>query len=475
MKMHCAKEAVMGTSLRSSVQRHRLVPALTHHVRRWLFAGLAAAVLTVAAGVAAAQGSPSGEYGRIAVGQTLRASIAAATDDLVFHTYVVEVPPDAAQITIRVDGMGSDVDLAVNAGFDLDNLDEADFLDTTEDPNPAYTAQAPAGTLLYVYVLNLLPQPANYGLTVSSAGAAPGVGSRGGAGGANPLAPGDPLVGSFDGDGLQVVVRGGAGAYTGELGLSGQRFPFEASGGNGRLDGTFTSGGQTFTFSATLNGDVLTVISGGATYRTQRIAGGPGQPANPLAPSGGASRPGPSTPANDPVLAEGAWGTLTQDNALAFLEALVFAHEQVGYPVQLTQQELDEYVSVMSQAYTTLTPDEQAALSMSRDIWTRVQANWAQAAPADQQEFVIGMLALWYGEQQVQAWFGSAGAAGGGGGGSSAGCSDIDTCFSQYADPETYGDAMNAQSCWAAAGCSDYDPSYNEFTYEDYSYDSSYD
>ena len=46
-----------------------------------------------------------------------------------------------------------------------------------------------------------------------------------------------------------------------------------------------------------------------------------------------------------------------------------------------------------------------------------------------------------------------------------------DSCFSQYASPETYGGAMNAQSCWAAAGCSDYDASTNEFSYEDYSYD----
>lgn len=422
-------------------------------------------VATVAS-AALGQGAPSGEYGQVAVGQSVQQSIAPAGENLIFHTYIVEIPAGAGSITIQVDGMGSDLDLAVNAGLQIDNLDDADFLDTSEDPNPVYTTQAPPGTILYVYVLNLLPQPATYGLEVGASGAAGSGSSAGnggsmGRGGGNPLAPVDALVGTFEGDGLQVVVQGGSGSYTGELILSGQRLPFDASGGDGRLEGAFTSGGQSFAFTATLSGDVLTVNSGGATYRTQRISGGGAAPANPLAPSSGAN-------ANDSVLAEGAHGTLTEDNAMAFFEALVFAHEQVGYPVQLSQQELDEYVSAMSQAFASFSPDEQAALGAAREIWSRVQANWAQAAAGDQQEFVIGMLALWYGDQQVQQWFGSGG---GGGGDAAAGCSDIDSCFSRYADPESYGDAMNAQSCWAAAGCSGYDPVMNDFSYEDYSTD----
>jgi len=132
--------------------------------------------------------------------------------------------------------------------------------------------------------------------------------------------------------------------------------------------------------------------------------------------------------------------------------------------VQMTDEELNQYIAAVAQAYPSFTPDEQLALSMSREIWNRVQANWAQAAPADQQEFVIGMLAMWYGDQQVDEWMrGGEGSQGGA-------CTDIDACFSQYASPEAYNDAMNAQSCWAAAGCSGYDPSYNEFTYEDYAY-----
>ena len=421
-------------------------------------------------------GSPmqSGEFGEIGFGQAVQGAIAAAGENLVFHEYIVQVPAGAGTITIQIDGMGSDIDLAINADRQLDDLDDADFVDTTEDPNPVFTGDIPAGTVLYVYVLNLLPRPASYALMVSSS-AASGAGSVGGTPGAtpsggNPLSPADPLVGTFEGDGLQVAVQGGGGTYSGELVLNGQRFPFQASGGGGNLSGSFTSGGQAYAFTATLAGDTLTVVSGGATYRTQRTGRG-GGPSNPLAPPGGASAPGSPAPANDPVLAEGPYGTFTQDNAYAFFEALVFAHEQVGYPVTLSDQELTEYVSLAAQAYPTLTPDEQAALAMSREIWNRVQANWQQAAPQDQQEFVIGMLTLWYGDQQVQQWFASAG----GGGGSAGACSDIDACFSQYADPETYNDAMNAQSCWAAAGCSDYDPSYNEFTYDDYSYDSSTD
>lgn len=408
---------------------------------------------------------PSGEYGPIAIGASVAGAIEAAGEYGAFHTYWIEVPQPGTDLTIAIDGMGSDLDVALKVGAPIANYDDVDYVDTSDDPNPIVVIEGVDAGRIYVDVLNLLRQPARYRMTVTA-----GLDSRPGPtptpapdGDANPLA-GDPLVGSFEGDGLRIVVQGGRGSYTGELVLNGQRFPFQATGGNGRLEGAFSSGGQAFAFAATLTGDTLTVESGGGRYMTQRTSEGPVGPVNPLDPGGDA--PAPVSPADDPVLAEAAYGTLTLDNLLAFFEALFFAHEQVGVPLQWTDEELRQFASLAAQAYPELTPDEQLALSMSREIWNRVQANWAQAAAADQQEFVIGVLAMWYGDQQVAQWMG------GGGGSQTGACTDIDACFSQYASPETYDDAMNAQSCWAAAGCSGYDPSYNEFTYEDYSYDS---
>lgn len=415
------------------------------------------------------QPAPSGEYGAVTFGGSVEGTIAAAQDQVVYHTYVVDVPAGTSGVTVAVDGMGSDLDLAVKIGAPITDYEDVDYLDTSEDPNPRVDLTVAGPQRVWVDVINLVASPASYRLSVLPSGSDPAPQPDnplgGGGGGANPLAS-DPLVGTFVGDGLQVIVTGGGGTYQGELVLGAQRYAFQASGGNGRLDGAFSSGGQSFAFSAALSGDTLTVQSGGATYRTVRTADG-SRPAPGPSPS-----PTPS-PANDPVIAQGPYGTLTQDNALAFFEALVFAHEQVGYPVTLTQQELDQYIAAAAQAYPTFSPDEQAGLAMSREVWNRVQARWADAAPADQREFVIGMLAMWYGDDQVAQWFGG-GSAGGGGGGDGS-CSDIDACFSQYADPETYSDAMNAQSCWAAAGCSDYDAGSNTFTYDDYSYDYSTD
>lgn len=398
---------------------------------------------------------PSGEYGPVAIGASVAGAIEAAAEAAAFHSYWIDVPQPGTDLTIAIDGMGSDLDVALKVGAPITDYEDVDYVDTSEDPDPIVVVEGVDAVRIYVDVLNLLRQPVRYRMTVTAGvtpapqlAPTPAPEDRG-----NPLA-GDPQLGSFEGDGLRVVVQGGRGSYTGEIVLNGQRFPFQATGGGGRLDGTFSSGGQVFAFAATLIGDALVVESGGGRYRTQRISEGPGGDSNAPAPD------------DDLVLAEAPYGTLTMDDALAFFEALVFAHEQVGFPVQLTDEELNQYVSLVAQAYPTFTPDEQLALSMSREIWDRVQANWAQAAPADQQEFVIGMLAMWYGDQQVAQWMG------GGDGGQGGACADIDACFSQYASPETYDDAMNAQSCWAAAGCSGYDATYNEFTYEDYSYDS---
>jgi len=56
----------------------------------------------------------------------------------------------------------------------------------------------------------------------------------------------------------------------------------------------------------------------------------------------------------------------------------------VGYPVQLTDQELGECVSLVARASPNLTPDEQLVLSMSREPQDPVLANWAAAGCSDE-------------------------------------------------------------------------------------------
>jgi hypothetical protein len=421
----------------------------------------------LALAVAHAQGAGSGEYGELPLGGSVEGTIAGVVGDetVVFHTYTVRIPAGTAAVTVTVEGFGSDLDVAVNVGRPIVDYESVDHLDVSDDPDPVFRLEAPPAGPLYIDVLNLLPDAASYRLTVTA-----GEGVAAATPGANPLAPGgnplapaaaDPLVGTFEGDGLRVTVTGSSGAYRGELELGGQAFPFEASGGNGRLEGSFASAGSSYPFSATLADDVLTVESGGASYRTRRVDGAPTQPAGPL--GGGAAAPA----ADDPVLVQGSHAALTRDNAEAFVEALEFSLQQAGFAARFSDADRRQMLDALAANYGTLGPADQAVLAQAREVWTRVQANWASASPAEQREFVLGVFVLAFGDEAVQQAL-SAGGAGGGGAGGSGGCATIDDCMSSYADPETYQDTVNAQGCWAAAGCEGYDPVDNSFDYGSY-------
>lgn len=436
------------------------------------FRGLLAS-LAVAAGLALpsalAQGAGSGEYGDVPLDGSVDGTIAGVSgeDTVVYHTYTVTVPPGTASLTVTIEGFGSDLDVAVNVGRPIVDYNDVDHLDISEDPDPVFVIDSPPAGTLYVDVLNLLPQAARYRMSVSGGGAAgagpatPAPGAHPPAPRGNPLAPAaDPLVGVFEGDGLRVTVAGGGGAYSGELVLGGQSYAFEATGGGDRIEGSFVDAGSSYPFTATLSGDVLTVESGGARYRTQRLSGTSAAAAVPRADDA----PSAST---DAVLARGAYGVLTRDDATAFVEALEFSLRQSGFSARFSDAEREQMLEAIAASYGTLGPSDQAVLAQAREVWTRVQSNWASASEADRREFVLGVFVLAFGEEAVQR----ASAGGGGGGGAAGGdpsCATIDDCMSAYADPETYQDSMNAQSCWAAAGCSDYDPADNSFSYDTY-------
>ncbi len=427
-----------------------------------------------------AQGDPSGAYGTLALGTSVEGTLngVASDDVVVYHSYEVPVPAGVGRVTVQVEGFGLDLDLAVKLGGPILDYEDVDHLDVSEVADPSHTIAVAGPDTLHVDVLNLWPEPARYRLTVRAEGAAAAAPPT-----ANPLAPPaptqampvDPFLGIFEGDGLRFVVEGGADAYVGELDLGGEAYPFRATRDGSRLTGTFVAAAGEFAFAAELVGTTLTVESGGATYRTVRVGAPAAAPANPL--GGGAAPAAPAAPASPAVvaapaaprtvLARGPHGELSEDDARAFVEALVFALRQAGYTGAVLPTEREQMLAALSRNFATLPPPEQAVLSRAREVWNRVEANWDGATAADREQFVLGMFVLAFGEEAVQRALGGGGVAGAGGAGAGGGCDDIDACMSRYA-PEAYADTINAQSCWAAAGCSSYDPSSNQFTYDTY-------
>jgi hypothetical protein len=93
-----------------------------------------------------------------------------------------------------------------------------------------------------------------------------------------------PFAGKYSDGKLTVDLSDSAGAYAGTITLGDQRFPATAHSNGHGLDGTFTAGGNTFPFTASLEDQTLTLATGGTTYTLKRNS----PAANPLAQSGAA-------------------------------------------------------------------------------------------------------------------------------------------------------------------------------------------
>lgn len=107
----------------------------------------------------------------------------------------------------------------------------------------------------------------------------------------NPLAagPADPAAGTWAGDGMEMALTGGGGRYQGTLRFQDNEFPVSATGQQGRLSGSFVAGGQTYPFTATIEGQQMSLESGGTRYTLARQ--GQAGPVNPLAGGAPAGRP----------------------------------------------------------------------------------------------------------------------------------------------------------------------------------------
>ena len=95
--------------------------------------------------------------------------------------------------------------------------------------------------------------------------------------GGNPLAK-KTYAGTFTDGKLTLELAPGGDGYAGTIALGENKFPATASGGAAGLAGSFAAGNDSYKFTATLDGDTVTLISDGTTYTLKRQA-----PKNPLA------------------------------------------------------------------------------------------------------------------------------------------------------------------------------------------------
>jgi len=266
----------------------------------------------------------------------------------------------------------------------------------------------------------------------------------------NPLAQtsADPFVGSFAGDGLNIVIQGGNGNYSGQIQAGGQTYPLTAQASGGVMQGVFSGGGQQYQFAAKVEDGTLLFQTGGKTYQLQRTGGG-GQAAagNPLA--------GKSSNPDDPVIARGQYAELTLDNALAFIEAIEFSLQQLGRQVSYGEAEKKQMLEAIVQSYPQGSKQEQVILARARQIWNNAQANWAQTPLEDRREFVTDVLVLAFGEDTTRQLIAEATGGGGGGGGGGVDVSGWG---------EVSSDISNTTGCWGSNGCS-YDSASNTYEY----------
>jgi membrane-associated protease RseP (regulator of RpoE activity) len=122
--------------------------------------------------------------------------------------------------------------------------------------------------------------------------------------------PPAPFAGTFKDERLTVVLERDESlpgpSYKGTISLGGTDYPATAQVKDGKLDGSFRDkAGNTFPFSAKLDGGTLLLTSGSATYKLSAQAKAkPSAPANPLDTGAPAQAPAAATPATTPPPAQ---------------------------------------------------------------------------------------------------------------------------------------------------------------------------
>jgi hypothetical protein len=272
---------------------------------------------------------------------------------------------------------------------------------------------------------------------------------------AAPRAEAGTIDGVYADDRITLDVRSAPGGYVGEVGTADQRYALEAVATHDGMRGTFAGNGYVYDFVAIVVGDGVRFETGGSVYHLARR-----QPASP-----GVGAPTHSTRT---TIARGSAAELSLDDALAFIEALEFVLEQLGYTYRFSEAERAEALQAFARTFPTMAAQDQIVLAQARTIWQRVRANWPHTDDRERREFALGVLVLAFGEETVAGWVGPQGSGGQGralGGGT--GCASFDDCASSFVDERTWTDTFNAQGCWAAAGCEGYDSGSGTFTFSD--------
>jgi hypothetical protein len=112
----------------------------------------------------------SGDYGTMALGETREGTFAAVPENesFIHHTYTVNVPEGVTELVVSASGGDKDIDLAVNAGAEITDYEQADHVDITEGTDPSYTYTNPPAGPLYINVISFLAESAPYTLTVQA-------------------------------------------------------------------------------------------------------------------------------------------------------------------------------------------------------------------------------------------------------------------------------------------------------------------
>lgn len=101
----------------------------------------------------------------------------------------------------------------------------------------------------------------------------------------NPLAMNsDPFSGAFQNDQMKLELTRKGAEYTGVILLGGQSLPVKARAAAGKLSGTFESGGQAYTFTATRTGTQISLTTDGTTHVLDKATAASAAPANPASP-----------------------------------------------------------------------------------------------------------------------------------------------------------------------------------------------
>ena len=89
----------------------------------------------------------------------------------------------------------------------------------------------------------------------------------------------------------------------------------------------------------------------------------------------------------------------SQDDNLAYLEAIEFCLAQIGSPVVFDENTREAMLAKFRQVYSTLPHEVQYGLANARQTWTHYQATWDYLSLDEQKEFAYDVLSLAYGEE----------------------------------------------------------------------------